>query len=122
MAETATTASRHEIRLDGRVAIVTGAARGLGKAMALGLAHAGAKVVFADISADVLTSAVAEVENKPRTGATAAMVCDITNKESCEALVAETVARFGALHVLVNNAAKGPVHLERSPRTKSLKF
>src|SRR5262249_50925717 len=52
----------------------------------------------------------------------AGMACDITNKADCDGLVAEAVALFGALHVLVNNAGKGPALLEASPRTKSLKF
>ena len=48
--------------------------------------------------------------------------CDITSRTDCERVVAETLEKFGALHVLVNNAAMGQVHLERSPQTKSLKF
>jgi 3-oxoacyl-[acyl-carrier protein] reductase len=52
----------------------------------------------------------------------AGLACDITKRAECERLVAEVVKRFGALHVLVNNAAMGQVHLERSPHTKSLRF
>jgi NAD(P)-dependent dehydrogenase (short-subunit alcohol dehydrogenase family) len=110
-----------DIRLDGRVAIVTGAARGLGRAMAEGLARAGASVVFADVDGAALaetTAAAAGAGGGPVIG----LACDITVPADCERLVAATVEKFGALHVLVNNAGKGPLHLERAPRTTSLKF
>jgi NAD(P)-dependent dehydrogenase (short-subunit alcohol dehydrogenase family) len=110
-----------DIRLDGTVAIVTGAARGLGQAMAAGLLHAGAHVVFADIDGDAL-AATRAVASQPNSGTALAARCDITRQDDCERLVDETLAKFGALHVLVNNAAMGQVHLERSPKTKSLKF
>jgi NAD(P)-dependent dehydrogenase (short-subunit alcohol dehydrogenase family) len=102
-----------DIRLDGKVAIVTGAARGLGKAMADGLARAGASVVFADMDGAALADATRGIAGGPVT----AVTCDITVKADCERLVAETLAKFGALHVLVNNAGMGPLHLERSPHT-----
>jgi NAD(P)-dependent dehydrogenase (short-subunit alcohol dehydrogenase family) len=110
------------IRLDGRVAIVTGAARGLGRAMAEGLARAGASVAFADVDAAALADAIAAVEGQPGCGAVTGIACDITAPADCERAVAATVEKFGTLHVLVNNAGKGPLHLERSPKTKSLKF
>jgi len=100
------------IRLDGKVAIVTGAARGLGRAMAEGLVHAGANVMFTDVDAAALA----------RTGAAATIAGDISVQADCERIVAETVKRFGALHMLVNNAGIGPALLEASPRTTSLKF
>src|SRR5215213_1834784 len=111
-----------DIRLNGRVAIVTGAANGLGRAMAQALARAGASVAFADIDGGALEAAVAAVAGHPNCGAVTGITCDITVPAHCERAVAETVEKFGALHVLVNNAGKGPVHLERAPRTKSLKF
>ena len=111
-----------EIRLDGTVAIVTGAARGLGEAMAVGLLRAGADVVFADVDGDALATVAANAAKLPRCGRAVATRCDITSRDDCERVVTETIQRFGALHVLVNNAAMGQVHLERSPETKSLKF
>jgi NAD(P)-dependent dehydrogenase (short-subunit alcohol dehydrogenase family) len=111
-----------DIRLDGTVAIVTGAARGLGQAMATGLLHAGANVVFADIDGDALAAATRAVADQPNSGTALAMRCDITRQDDCERVIGETLAKFGALHVLVNNAAMGQVHIERSPKTKSLKF
>ena len=50
------------------------------------------------------------------------MPCDITRPEDCERVVAETLRLFGSLHILVNNAGKGPAHLEAAPGTRSLKF
>jgi 3-oxoacyl-[acyl-carrier protein] reductase len=110
-----------DIRLDGTVAVVTGAARGLGKAMALGLLRAGAMVVFADVDANALAETCGEAE-RTSGGRMLGLACDISKKAECERLVAEVVKRLGALHVLVNNAAMGQVHLERSPQTKSLRF
>jgi NAD(P)-dependent dehydrogenase (short-subunit alcohol dehydrogenase family) len=103
------------------VAIVTGAARGLGKAMAEGLARAGAKVALVDVDAAALERAahtLAATDGVEARG----IVGDITARSDCERAVAETLAAFGKLSVLVNNAGKGPVHLERSPQTRSLKF
>ncbi len=122
MSATSAVPSIKDIRLDGRVAIVTGAARGLGKAMAEGLARAGASVVFSDIDAAALTDATKAVAGQSGCGPVTAVPCDITVKADCERAVATAIEDFGALHVLVNNAGKGPVHLERSPQTKSLKF
>jgi len=110
------------IRLDGKVAIVTGAARGLGKAMAEGLARAGASIAFTDLDGSALARATAAVAGAPGAGKVIAIVGDITNKSHCERVVTETLQSFGALHVLVNNAGKGPALLEASPNTKSLKF
>lgn len=109
------------IRLDGTVAIVTGAARGLGQAMATGLCRAGAHVVFADIDGAALAKAT-EAAAAPNGSTALGIRCDITSRADCERVVAQTVEKFGALHVLVNNAAKGQVHLERSRQTKSLRF
>jgi 3-oxoacyl-[acyl-carrier protein] reductase len=105
------------IRLDGKVAIVTGAARGLGRAMAEGLLRAGASVMFSDVDADALART-----GVAASGAAAAIAGDITVQADCERIVTETIKRFGALHMLVNNAGIGPALLEASPRTTSLKF
>jgi 3-oxoacyl-[acyl-carrier protein] reductase len=115
-------ADTHDIRLDGTVAIVTGAARGLGKAMADGLARAGASVAYVDIDGAALAQATREVENQSGCGPVTSLAGDIRQQGDCERVVAETLRRFGVLDVLVNNAGKGPLALEQSPRTKSLKF
>src|SRR4051812_29372753 len=110
------------IRLDDTVAIVTGAARGLGRAMADGLARAGASVVYLDVDAVAVADATQSIAGTPGAGPALALACDIRWRENCERVVAETRKRFGAVHMLVNNAGRGPRPLEESPQTKSLKF
>ncbi|HVN23875.1 MAG TPA: 3-oxoacyl-ACP reductase family protein [Syntrophorhabdales bacterium] len=89
------------MRLKDRVAIITGAARGLGKAYAIRLAKEGAKVVIADIldgreTVDAITA----------TGAEALYVkTDVTSEESTQELARKVVERFGRIDILVNNAA-----------------
>ena len=105
--------------LKGRVAIVTGAGRGLGRAMALGLAQAGATVVIADIDGAAASETALSVSQSG--GWAHAVACDITVQADCERAVAAAQA-LGGLHILVNNAGMGPSHVEASPNTKSLKF
>ena len=90
------------MRLDGRVAIVTGASRGLGRAMAVALAEAGADVALA-------ARTRADLEETARlvaaTGRRAlAVATDVTAYAQVEALVERTVAELGGLHVVVNNS------------------
>ncbi len=88
--------------LSGRVAIVTGSGRGLGAAMARGLAAAGASVMLCSrTEAQLECTAAAIVRGQ---GKVATTVADTSNRESCQRLVEETVARFGRVDVLVNNA------------------
>lgn len=90
-------------RLDGQTAIVTGGNRGIGYAIAEGLAEVGANVVVANRSAESGETAAADIA--AATGAeTAAIPTDVTDESEVEALVSETVDRFGSLDVLVNNA------------------
>ncbi len=86
--------------LDGRVAIVTGASRHLGRAYAMGLADAGAAVVLADI-ADA--EPVAQ-EIEAAGGQAAATHVDVTDQASTEAMAKFALERFGQIDVLVNNA------------------
>lgn len=84
-----------------RVAVVTGAARGIGAAMANGLLRAGYDVVAVDVhasGADRVADAGASIVD---------VVADITDVAACERVVGTTLTRFGAIHVLVNNAALG---------------
>ncbi len=93
----------HELfSLEGRVAIVTGASRGLGKEAAEGLAEAGAKVVLAARRAQWLDPAVREFEERGFDAL--GQVCDISSEEQTQALVAAALERHGRVDILVNNA------------------
>jgi NAD(P)-dependent dehydrogenase (short-subunit alcohol dehydrogenase family) len=88
-------------QLQGKVAVVTGAASGIGLAMARAFAGAGAKVVMADIEDDVLEKAIADLP----AGAEALPVhCDVRSPEAVDDLAKAALDRFGAVHVVCNNA------------------
>jgi 3-oxoacyl-[acyl-carrier protein] reductase len=89
------------MRLAREVAIVTGAARGIGKAITMALVHEGATVVISDISEEVHNVA-AEIRNSG--GQAASVVGNVTKFTDCEALVGEAIKQFGKLDILVNNA------------------
>lgn len=89
--------------LDGKSAIVTGGSKGIGNAIAGGLADAGASVVIANRTAETGKEAAAEIREE--TGGTAtAISADVTDEQSVERLVERTHEEFGGLDVLVNNA------------------
>jgi NAD(P)-dependent dehydrogenase (short-subunit alcohol dehydrogenase family) len=92
--------------ISGKVAIVTGAARGIGRATAVALARAGARaVVLADVRAALCEEAAKSVREA---GAEAlAVETDVTDAEALRGLIAETEARFGGVHILHNNAGLG---------------
>ncbi|VVE50156.1 SDR family NAD(P)-dependent oxidoreductase [Pandoraea terrigena] len=91
-----------DLGLTGKVAIVTGSARGLGAATARRLAQEGAKVVITDINADMAQATTAALQ---REGLSAHCIAgDITRAADVQRLVDETVAHFGGVHILVNNA------------------
>jgi NAD(P)-dependent dehydrogenase (short-subunit alcohol dehydrogenase family) len=88
--------------LSGKVAIVTGSGRGLGKCMAEGLAEFGAKVIISDLSvAEALETA--QVINEAG-GVAAATFVDISQRQSCEDLMKFAINEFGRIDILVNNA------------------
>jgi 3-oxoacyl-[acyl-carrier protein] reductase len=93
-----------DLKLQGKVALVTGGSKGIGKGIAASLAAEGASVVIAARGRAELEATAAEL-NAADGGQVAAIVADVTKAEDCTRIVEETVGRFGKLHVLVNNAA-----------------
>jgi NAD(P)-dependent dehydrogenase (short-subunit alcohol dehydrogenase family) len=90
------------MRLENKVAIITGAGVGIGAATARRMAQEGAKVVVAARRLNLLQEVVADIE---AAGGTAmACACDVTDEESVKQLVAATVAAYGKLEIVVNNA------------------
>jgi NAD(P)-dependent dehydrogenase (short-subunit alcohol dehydrogenase family) len=92
-------------RFDGRVALVTGGASGIGKATALRFAAEGGSVVIADVQDEAGAAVVADIEASG--GAAAFVHLDVTDERGWADAVASTVERFGGLDVLVNNAGIG---------------
>ena len=94
--------------LEGRTALITGAGRGLGKAMAEGLAARGAKIALVDLERDVLAAAAADVETAGGQGCALVLPADVTDTQRAAEVVEETISSFGSLDILINDAAMGP--------------
>lgn len=92
--------------LEDKIALITGARQGIGKAIALALAKEGARVVISDLNLEDCQKVVAEVEGLG--GKALAVKCDVSQKTEVEALIEQTVAKFGGLDILVNNAGIFP--------------
>jgi NAD(P)-dependent dehydrogenase (short-subunit alcohol dehydrogenase family) len=92
-----------QIDLEGRVALVTGASKGIGRSIAATLAASGAKVMLSSRKQDALDEAAAGMD-----GEVAAFAANAGDPDEAEACVAATVDRFGRVDVLVNNAATNP--------------
>jgi NAD(P)-dependent dehydrogenase (short-subunit alcohol dehydrogenase family) len=94
-------------RLDGRVAVVTGGAKGIGAGMALRFAEAGADVVLADLDLEAAKKSASEIAAS--SGSTAiALTLDVTDPQSIAAVLDTTVEEFGRLDIWVNNAGIYP--------------
>jgi 3-oxoacyl-[acyl-carrier protein] reductase len=89
-------------RFDGQVAIVTGAARGIGAAIARRLASEGAHVGVFDLNLDGAETVVQEIRSAGGEGL--ALACDVSNAEQVEASIKKVVEQYGKLDILVNNA------------------
>lgn len=108
--------------LEGKIAIVTGGGRGIGRAIAEALARAGARVtITAARMGDELEAAAKAIGD----GRVLALKADVRDESDCRRVVDETVKRFGGLHILVNNAGRGyrfileaNAHLPESERLK----
>lgn len=97
------------MKLSGKTALVTGGARGLGKAAALAMAREGATIVIVDVLADTAEEAATEIRDA---GVDAlAVVADIGDPDSISDAVTKTAAQFGSLDILVNNAGIAPNRL-----------
>ncbi|MFI5273213.1 MAG: 3-oxoacyl-ACP reductase FabG [Ktedonobacterales bacterium] len=90
-------------QLDGRVALVTGAARGIGAATAARLSAAGARVALADLDLAGCEATAARITGESG-GETLALACDVADSASVQQMVDAVLARFGRLDILVNNA------------------
>jgi NAD(P)-dependent dehydrogenase (short-subunit alcohol dehydrogenase family) len=95
-----------QISLEGKVALVTGASRGIGKAIATAFAGAGAEVMLSSRKQDALEQAAAEIGTGG--GQTAVFAANAGEPDQIAACVAATVERFGRIDILVNNAATNP--------------
>lgn len=88
--------------LDGKVAIITGSGRGIGKAAAMMIAREGASVIVSDLDEAPAQKTVEEIINMG--GKAAGCVGDITKENFPEKLVSKTIETFGGLHIIINNA------------------
>jgi 3-oxoacyl-[acyl-carrier protein] reductase len=93
---------RISTNLDGQVALVTGAARGLGRIIAQTLAAAGAKAACIDVNVDALSDTVSLIRGAG--GTAEPLACDVTDSNRVNQVVDEVLEKWGALNILVNNA------------------
>lgn len=94
------------MRLDGKVALITGSASGIGEACATLFAEEGARIAAADINEDGANRTAATVAEAG--GQALAVTGDVTSKSECERMVAETVSQFGSVDILINSAGITP--------------
>ena len=92
--------------LEGKIALVTGGASGIGRATALACAREGARVAVADILEEAAQSTVAEIEAMG--GQALAIACDVTDDDAVKAMIAATVDAYGSLDCAFNNAGIAP--------------
>ena len=94
-----------EYSIEGRVAIVTGAARGIGKGIALTLAEAGADIVTVDRTTEENEQTASEVQALGRR--CLAITTDVTREDQVQQMVSQAISKLGKIDILVNNAGKG---------------
>jgi 3-oxoacyl-[acyl-carrier protein] reductase len=104
-----TTDSDSQLPLAGQVAIITGGGRGIGRAIAIAYAEAGANVCVTARTASEIDQVAAEI--KQSGGRSLAVTCDVSDRSSVESMIERTISEFGRLDILMNNAGGG---LERT--------
>jgi NAD(P)-dependent dehydrogenase (short-subunit alcohol dehydrogenase family) len=95
-----------DFRLDGKIALVTGASRGIGEAIAVTLADYGAHCILVSRKAEALAGVAEKIA--ARGGKAEVMACHVGDMEQIEGLFQQVKERFGKLHILINNAATNP--------------
>lgn len=96
--------------LAGKVAVITGSSRGIGRAIAERMAEAGAQVVVSSRKLDACEAVCADIERAHGAGRATAIAANISSKEQLRALVDETTTRLGRIDILVCNAASNPYY------------
>jgi NAD(P)-dependent dehydrogenase (short-subunit alcohol dehydrogenase family) len=109
-------------RLNGFPVIVTGAARGIGRAIAFGLLRAGARVAMVDRAEHDLNQCAVEARAVATADAVVPICADITRPEDVQRIIERTVAAFGGIYGLVNNAGIGRFWLRQDFLTRPIRF
>jgi dehydrogenase/reductase SDR family protein 4 len=99
---------KEQFSLEGKVAIITGSSKGIGKAIAKGLAENGAQVVISSRSQEACDGVVTEFQKEGLNAI--GIACHVGKEDQCKQLIAKTIKTFGRIDVLVNNAAINPVY------------
>lgn len=111
------------VKSAGKVAIVTGGGRGIGRAMALGLAEAGVSVtITAAANQDEIAAVAREARDRTGRGSISAIMADVTSETDCNRVVAHTISTFGGLHIVVNNAGRGMLFVRRDFLERPARF
>ena len=92
-------------RLEGKMAIITGGAQGIGRAYCLRFADEGANVACVDLRIDQAKQVAQEINDSASTGRAIALEVDITSEQECESMASEVEREFGSIDCLINNAA-----------------
>jgi dehydrogenase/reductase SDR family protein 4 len=99
---------KQKFDLSGKVAIITGSSKGIGKSIAQGLAENGAKVIISSRKQDAVDTVAHEFKEMGLEAI--GIACHIGDKAQCENLISQTIATYGRIDILVNNAAINPYY------------